>query len=216
MTASRLRATLKGSPVIAVFDAVAVLAWCYLVWLTVADVRAGRMVAVIIDGLVLGLGAYYLTGQIRRYRDDSAPLRRSLIAAARKIGEDEIWLNRDEHKVFMAHRSLSAVQVRVTDEDDFRSIDMSGEGAVISVTYIMLRNAAGIVRQVGGVTVRTLPDGTIHADKERKSELRKWRDAWVLMRDLRRGYHDVDADEIQRIVAQIAAAERIGSGEGRD
>lgn len=211
MSTGKIRRAWKASPAAVIWDGVSVAVACWIVYAAVTDVMAGRIRDIVIDAIVAGLAAYYLKGRPRYYRTEAPALRRSLLAAARKIGEGEIWLNRAEHVVFMCHRDFSSTQVRAIDENDFRRVDIDSQGTVIDITYIMVRTDAGIIRKVGGTVIAMLDDGTATvAATERKSEWRKWREAWQMTRDMRRGYHDTDATEMQKVISQIAGAEKIG------
>ena len=207
-----LRARVTGNPLAAALDLLLLaLIAAGALWL-VSDARqesTGRCAA---DAAMIAFYGWLLSMRLRGHRPSIRRQRRELLAAARKMADKDLWLNRDEHIGIACRRFLRIVSLMVFSEDDMRDIELLGTGPFIATSYIIMPASTDVIRRVSGLKVTRLPDGTPDiAGQERKSQWRKWREAWSESLDIRRGYLASDRGELEQVVRWLAGAERAGS-----
>ncbi len=206
-----LRARLASNPLASLIDLALLLLAAWTVTYLVADLRHGSILRSVADVAVLGFYGWVLRRRARGRRASIRGERKALLAAARKMRHRDLWLNRDEHIALTIMRRLPAVELTVVDEEDMRAIEKDGTGTIVATTYIMLRGGADVLRQVDGAAVTVPPGGTAEAVRERKSEWRKWRDAFSIATAASRGLLAPDREELEQVARYLAGAERIGS-----
>jgi hypothetical protein len=193
----------------AVFDFLGFALYASVVYLLISNIITRRWIGAGLDAVVLAVWSLWIRYRIKRLGTDLADLRRDLLTAARKIRRDEVWLNRDEHLIFMRDRNLGGVQLRVMNEDDFHDME-AGRTPVIVTSYLMMHVDAGIMRQVDGI-IGEIEDGEPVFAPDRKSELRRYRDAWRILSASRKGLTDPDPGELRPVIAALRDAELIGN-----
>jgi hypothetical protein len=187
----------------------------FTLWLAAdlpGDIIHGRIVYIALDVALVIFYGWILRARVTGRRPSVRRERKALLAAARKMAHDEVWLNRDEHIAIACSRRRIGTQVMVIPEDDMREIYADGAGTFVTTTYIIIRGGTEVMRMVDGARVAMRPDGELDIAKpERKSEWRKWRDAGKMAADMRRGYLAPDRHELEQVAQWLAGAERIGS-----
>lgn len=207
----RSGARLASNPVAALGDLLFAVLGTWTVWFLVQDSMHADYARIPVDVAVLVFYGWLVRRRLAHRRPSIRGERRALKAATARMGNMELWLNRDEHTVLVCSRSVLGVMLAVVDENDAHAIEAAGSGAFIATTYTMLRGGTDVLRQVNGSKVTMLRGGTLEAAEEHKSEWRKWRDAWKVSGDLMRGYLAPDPAELVQVARLLAGAERIGS-----
>ena len=208
--ATRLMATWRSSPATAVTDLLiaggCILALVLMVRDVLSDAWGGVAVDVVIFASAAGMP--WLLGRYRRLAVDLNPMRRELLAASRKIGRGEVWLNRADGLVFRADRSFGGVTVMVNSEEELREL-ADGSAVVITRKYVMFGGDSGVMLHVDGVAGKTVAGKRVW-DAEEPGLLRRLRNVGRVFSAYRRGLATPGPEELDAIIAALGDAELIG------
>jgi hypothetical protein len=198
--------------------AVASLGWpvavaAFDVWVLVSMALQSDWFALALCSVCVFIAAVWVVHRFRYLRADPGGVQMKALLAAvkhKRMGKDEIWLNRDGHQVFTCQRQFGVVKLFVADEDQVRDIDACGAGVFTGTTYVAGRHIAGsVLRLVGGVRVEwdgdDVTDTTVRPSRRERArmQLRSVRGAYLSSQMM------ADADEIRQVIASLADAERI-------
>ena len=138
-----------------------------------------------------------------------AILRAELLKAMKKMQPQEIWLNRDSHRILTRGRARGVTQLRVMEENAWVEVAKAGRGAVTYTEYTIVPLASGVLRRVEGMRVPTSGPGSFTAAATGESRLGQLRQTVRLARD---GWLTslmvADPDDIRQVITWLDGAER--------
>lgn len=188
-------------------------AWLvFLALQLVACVIRGWAFDAAINAGAIAYGCWLLRHWWRNLRPALRKERRALLAAAAKMRNGEVWLDRDAHVALSCSRRLLGTRLSVFGEDDVLAV--GGDGVVVPVTYVMTRLLWEVLRMTEAFAVTTGPDGDtdVTVPGALETQWGKWRQAGRLSGAMRRGLLAPDRAELEQVIAHVAAAERLGRG----